>query len=144
MFVLVSIGGGDNNTHLYPSLLNCSSLVAVWAEELTGLLDCQRSETPKAGVRAQARVPQGLVPDLPCLLPRIPADLCRRKIKGTVRNTRIDVHAAAVPVGLDVILHMRWLRILTEDRVVVRSSGDFIEPRAPPFFRSPAPINQSL
>src|SRR5438876_5516379 len=74
-------------------------------------------------VRARAQAPgQGVVPDRARLLPGVSAQMPGEQIEGVIRYPGIDVDAAVVVRGLDVVLHVPGLRILSDPRIVVGGS----------------------
>ena len=73
------------------------------AKQARGGRHGQLREAPEARVVAQCRVAQRLVPDTSGTLPRKPAQAHGDKIERAVGNARVDVHAAVVAVGLDVV-----------------------------------------
>ena len=87
------------------------------------------------------------VPDPAGALPRRAADRGGGEVEGAVGDAGVEVDAAVVVGGLDVVVHVADLRVLAERRVVVRRAGVRpcrAAPRAwTPGRKSPAPISQS-
>ena len=51
------------------------------------------------------------------------ADLHRSFIERAARDARVDMNAAVVPLGVDVVAHVSGLRVLPELRVVISLRG---------------------
>src|SRR5439155_12926958 len=79
---------------------------------LTESLFCRRRglERRVAEVRARPEAPgQGVVPDHARLLPRVSTQIPGEQVKGVIRYPGIDVDAAVVVLGIDVVLHVPGL-----------------------------------
>lgn len=83
----------------------------------------------KLGICAEF-VAQGDVPDLPGFFPGVAAEFHGGDVEGAVGDARIDVDAAVVAGGVDVVVHVTGLRVLAEDWVVVGGARFFHGPDA--------------
>src|SRR5215813_526240 len=63
-----------------------------------------------------------VVPDLSGLDPCIPAQRRRNQVEGAIGYARVDVDPAIILGGVDIMLHVGRLRILSEYIVIVRGA----------------------
>lgn len=89
---------------------NLGTLVLV---QLLGNVDGDVRKLEKGALGRDATAVQGLPPDLPGLLPRVPAKADGCEVECLVGNAAEDVHAALVLFGLVVARKVVRLRILT-------------------------------
>ena len=94
--------------------------------DLLGVLarrgDGGRGEGGEVGAAGQP-AGEGGVPDPAGALRRRAADRGRRELEGAVGDAGVEVDAAVVVGGVDVVVHVAGLRVLAEDGVVVRRAG---------------------
>nr|GFA47854.1 hypothetical protein [Tanacetum cinerariifolium] len=62
-------------------------------------------KTHEAGVGAQPRIAQCVIPDAPGLLPCMPAEACCDLVERMIGDAGIDVDAAVVIIGVDEVVH---------------------------------------
>src|SRR6202022_2676392 len=71
----------------------------------------------------QVPVADRVVPDLPGLDPSVTAQCGRDQVEGVIGDAGIDVNPAIVLRGIEIVLHVGRLRILSEHVVVVGGAG---------------------
>src|SRR5918996_3719933 len=67
-------------------------------------------------------ISQSNIPYLTSSLPSFPPELSCSQIKCTIWDSRIYVHPSIITCGVDVVLHMTWLRVFTNYRIIIRTS----------------------
>src|SRR6478609_6572482 len=87
------------------------------AVEASRSRDGQPGKSREAGVRAERRIAQGLVPDAARLFPGVAVESVGRQIEGAVRDAGVDMDAAVIVVGVDVLAHVIGLWIVAEHRI---------------------------
>src|SRR4029078_6104729 len=71
----------------------------------------------------EQRVAQRVIPDASGRLPQAAAEVGGEQIERVVGDARVDVDATVVVDGLDVVLEVRRLRVLAEQRIGVGEAG---------------------
>src|SRR3569832_1953771 len=98
-------------------------LLRVAAEAVPSIEQGAAGEMREIGLRAELRIADRVVPDLPGLLPGTAAERLGGEIEGMVRYPRVDVDTAAVLLAVDEIGHSGGLRVLVDERIVVSRAG---------------------
>src|SRR4051812_32503357 len=114
----------SENAHpdLLPRLLHRLEFLAAVAEALARGLDGQLGEVAEERPLRELAAGQGVVPDLSRLLPGVAPERGGGQVERVVGDAGVDVDAAVVAAGADVVVHGRGLRVLAEDVVVVRGA----------------------
>src|ERR1044072_5995625 len=122
------IAGGPRSSFpvdpaLGPGLADGLGLVRAGAEALArGAMRDPRERRERARGGEQ-RAAQRVVPDASRRLPRVAAEARGEQVEGVVRDARVDVDAAVVVDGVDVVLEVGGLRVLAEPGIVVGGAG---------------------
>ncbi len=87
-----------------------------------GGLDRKSGEGLEVAVGADV-TGDGVEPDLAGGLPGVAAEGGRNDVEGLVGDAGVDVDAAVVVLGVDVVTHVARLRVLAQARVVVGRAG---------------------
>src|SRR5438477_3752030 len=103
------------HTHRFPGAEHDARRVR--AEPLLRHRDRLLRGVAEVGVRAEP-LGERLVPDRAGLFPGMAAESTRRLVERLVRDAGIDVYAAVVVRGVDVVLHVGGLGILADPRIV--------------------------
>src|ERR1043165_4453481 len=59
------------------------------------------------------------VPDVPEHVPRLATERDCREVEAVIQDARVDVYAAVVVGGVNVVAHVRGLRVTADDGIVV-------------------------
>src|SRR5215212_7183547 len=101
------------DAHFVPGILN-DLLFSTIGEQDLRVDDGQPGELHERRVGFQPRVAQRCVPDGAGLRPGVPAHLGGGDVEGLVRDAGVDVHAAVIVDGVDVVAHARRLLVPLE------------------------------
>jgi hypothetical protein len=109
--------GLSKDSDLDPRITN-SLLYRLIVKFLSGDIYCGFRESLEIAGGFNLTRNHGLVPHLASLFPGIPTKRFRSQIEGMIRDTGVDMNASTIISSFLKIVHMLWLRVSSEDRVV--------------------------
>src|SRR4029079_1126690 len=101
-----------------PCLRDRSLHAAAVAVQLAGDIDGGLREVREVRLGLEAFC-ESYVPDFPEHVPRLATERDCREVEAVVENARVDMDAAVVVGGLNVVAHVRGLRVTADDGFVV-------------------------